>query len=92
MPWVSSLSIIVRIKLLIRLKLWDVSLSVMEQVGLNAEYGVTRSIVFMMLAEGYSILIHVPFDLYATFVIEESFGFNKQTLLVPTLYLFYFTL
>lgn len=67
-------------------KLWDQSLYLMESwVGLGAEYAVTRSLVFMMLAEGYSTLIHIPFELYSTFVIEERFGFNKQTLLVKQL-------
>ena len=42
-----------------------------------------QSVAFIVIAELYSTLIHLPFELYSTFVIEQQFGFNKQTLSVP---------
>jgi hypothetical protein len=32
----------------------------------------------------YDVITDLPFDLYSVFVIEERFGFNKQTLGVRT--------
>jgi len=61
--------------------LWNVSADVALWVGLD-ESETWQSIVFVAIAELYSILIHTPFELYSTFVIEEKFGFNKQTLFI----------
>jgi STE24 endopeptidase len=59
--------------------LWGVSADLARWADLG-ESEVLQSIVFVVIAELYSTLIHLPFELYSTFVIEQKFGFNKQTL------------
>jgi STE24 endopeptidase len=59
--------------------LWGVSADVAQWAGLG-ESEMWQSIVFIVIAEFYSTFIHLPFELYSTFVIEQQFGFNKQTL------------
>jgi len=59
--------------------LWSLSGDVLRWVNLSGGE-VWQSIVFVAIAELYSIVIHLPFELYSTFVIEQQFGFNKQTL------------
>jgi len=59
--------------------LWNVSAQVVQWTGL-AQSELYQSIAFFLLAEVYSVVIHLPFELYSTFVIEQRFGFNKQTL------------
>jgi hypothetical protein len=58
-----------------------VSADVAQWAGLG-ESEMWQSIVFIVIAEFYSTFIHLPFELYSTFVIEQQFGFNKQTLSV----------
>jgi STE24 endopeptidase len=60
--------------------LWGVSGDVTRWVGLDASNEMWQSIAFVVLAEFYSTLVHLPFELYSTFVIEQRFGFNKQSL------------
>jgi STE24 endopeptidase len=36
--------------------------------------------VFLLLGMLYETVIHIPWELYFIFVIEERHGFNKQTL------------
>lgn len=62
---------------------WDISADVVQWAGLS-ESETWQSVVFISIVELYSIVTHLPFELYATFVIEEQFGFNKQTLAVQT--------
>jgi len=44
------------------------------------DYEIWVSILFVALSTLYSTILHTPFSLYSTFVIEERHGFNKQTL------------
>jgi STE24 endopeptidase len=44
----------------------------------NKEYLVSLS--FMGINIVYENVVHLPFSLYSTFVIEQRHGFNKQTL------------
>lgn len=63
-------------------QLWGVSADVAQWAGLG-DSELWQSVAFIVIAELYSTLIHLPFELYSTFVIEQQFGFNKQTLSVP---------
>ncbi|XP_062378681.1 CAAX prenyl protease 1 homolog [Sardina pilchardus] len=60
--------------------LWRISGSVIAHFGLGAEYEITQSLVFLMLATLFSAFTGLPWSLYNTFVIEEKHGFNQQTL------------
>ncbi|KAL6065221.1 zinc metalloprotease [Balamuthia mandrillaris] len=52
-----------------------------EWFGVEArEYTISCSLLFLLLLQVYSTLVHLPFNLYGTFVLEEQFGFNKMTL------------
>jgi STE24 endopeptidase len=42
--------------------------------------GVLSAIVFFLVLTYGETLLNIPFGLYSTFVIEEKFGFNNQTL------------
>lgn len=44
-----------------------------------AGYGRLRTLAFLGIILAGSELLSVPFELYATFVIEERYGFNKTT-------------
>ncbi|XP_076813019.1 CAAX prenyl protease 1 homolog [Clavelina lepadiformis] len=49
--------------------------------GLNEEYEKTQSIVFTFLGSIIiTLVLGLPWSIYYTFVIEESYGFNKMTL------------
>jgi STE24 endopeptidase len=37
-------------------------------------------LIFLAITVLYETIVHLPFGLYSTFVIEEKHGFNKQTL------------
>ncbi len=41
---------------------------------------ILRTLSFLGVFTGASMLISLPFDYYATFVIEEKYGFNRSTL------------
>lgn len=41
---------------------------------------IVHSVVFLALYGVIRLIISIPFDYYATFVIEEAFGFNKMTI------------
>lgn len=40
---------------------------------------ITTGLVFAAMLTGASQLLHIPFSIYETFVIEEKYGFNKTT-------------
>eukprot|EP01114_Cavostelium_apophysatum_P009201 TRINITY_DN2228_c0_g1_i1.p1 TRINITY_DN2228_c0_g1~~TRINITY_DN2228_c0_g1_i1.p1 ORF type:complete len:420 (+),score=105.08 TRINITY_DN2228_c0_g1_i1:31-1290(+) len=60
--------------------LWNYSEELVTRFGLGPEYEITVSLVFLLLTMVYEIVVHLPFSIYSTFVIEERHGFNKQTL------------
>ncbi|XP_016125327.1 CAAX prenyl protease 1 homolog [Sinocyclocheilus grahami] len=59
--------------------LWKVSGILTARFGFGAEYEISQSLVFLMLATLFSALTGLPWSLYSTFVIEEKHGFNQQT-------------
>jgi len=48
--------------------------------GLTKEHEIVISLIFTGIVAFLETIIHLPFSLYSTFVIEEKHGFNKQTL------------
>jgi STE24 endopeptidase len=40
---------------------------------------ISQSILFFIVFNLLSTIINLPFSYYRTFVLEEKFGFNKQT-------------
>ncbi|KAJ3040310.1 CAAX prenyl protease 1 [Rhizophlyctis rosea] len=60
--------------------LWDFSGRLLARWGYGEEYEIVHSLVFLAFLTYGSSIIHIPFDLYSTFVIEQRHGFNKQTL------------
>ncbi|KAJ3061263.1 CAAX prenyl protease 1 [Podochytrium sp. JEL0797] len=61
-------------------KLWGVAGSLLQVAGLTGSREILQSIVFGSMSVTLSTLIGIPFALYSTFVIEERWGFNKQTI------------
>jgi STE24 endopeptidase len=60
---------------------WQQALHVGSRLfGVDESNEIVRSLVYLVIFEGVSTVLHVPFSLYSTFVIEERFGFNKTTL------------
>jgi STE24 endopeptidase len=51
----------------------------MGTLGGSIQNEICVSLIFMLLGEVYNDVVHIPFELYSTFVIEERHGFNKQT-------------
>lgn len=64
--------------------LWNFSLSILERFDLDQSYEISRALVFLLFASVESTVVSLPFSIFKTFVIEEKFGFNKQT---PMLFL-----
>ncbi|KAJ2613023.1 zinc metalloprotease, partial [Coemansia sp. RSA 1365] len=50
-----------------------------QYLGLGEEYQITHSVLFFVAAVLISTVLSLPFELYATFVVERKHGFNKQT-------------
>jgi STE24 endopeptidase len=60
---------------------WQQALHVGSRLfGIDETNEIVRSLLYLVIFEGVSTVLHVPFSLYSTFVIEERFGFNKMTL------------
>ncbi|PRP88377.1 hypothetical protein PROFUN_03291 [Planoprotostelium fungivorum] len=51
----------------------------LDHFGLPRDDQILRAIIYMIVSTVYNFVIQLPFTLYNTFVLEESFGFNKQT-------------
>lgn len=60
--------------------LWNYSVHLLDSLGYGADYEILGSLVFLLLGTLYEMVVHLPFGMYYTFVIEEKHGFNKQTL------------
>ncbi|KAI9506001.1 peptidase family M48-domain-containing protein [Coemansia spiralis] len=61
--------------------LWAAVGTAMETyLGFGAEYEITQSVLFFLVATIISSLLSMPFTLYSTFVVEKKHGFNKQTI------------
>jgi len=60
--------------------LWKFATQLAAKWDYGSEYEITISLIFVGLSLIYETVVHLPFGLYSTFVIEEKHGFNKQTL------------
>ncbi|KAJ3130048.1 CAAX prenyl protease 1 [Nowakowskiella sp. JEL0407] len=58
---------------------WSVSDLLLDRFGVQKNEIIT-SLLFVVIISVLSTLINIPFSLYYTFVLEEKFGFNKQTI------------
>ncbi|XP_055606491.1 CAAX prenyl protease 1 homolog [Uranotaenia lowii] len=65
-------------------KVWARATEFTDQFGLNTANEIHVSIVFLILINIIGTFKDLPFKIYATFVLEEKHGFNKQT---PTFFL-----
>ncbi|XP_055549804.1 CAAX prenyl protease 1 homolog [Wyeomyia smithii] len=59
--------------------IWARAVQITQQFGLNIESEIQVSIVFLLLINIIGTFKDLPFKIYATFVLEEKHGFNKQT-------------
>ncbi|KAJ3085354.1 CAAX prenyl protease 1 [Quaeritorhiza haematococci] len=59
---------------------WNFAGSWITYFGLEGNWEITQSIIFLVVISLISTVLNLPFSLYYTFVIEERHGFNKQTL------------
>jgi len=60
--------------------LWNFCGEALVSVGLSGSHEVLQSLLFAFVHYYVRSLLTMPISLYSTFVIEERFGFNKQTL------------
>lgn len=60
--------------------LWSFSADLLSSLDYSTEYEILHSLTFTLLATVWSTLTGLPWSLYSTFVLEETHGFNKQTL------------
>ncbi|XP_053694630.1 CAAX prenyl protease 1 homolog [Sabethes cyaneus] len=58
---------------------WARAVQLTLQFGLNVESEIQVSIVFLVLINIIGTFKDLPFKIYATFILEEKHGFNKQT-------------
>jgi len=59
---------------------WNIAGMLMTQLGIDLKDNeIVRSILFTLTMSIFSTIIHIPFTIYNTFVLEERHGFNKQT-------------
>lgn len=59
-------------------KLWNFSGQTIEYLGYPGE--IIQSNMFLLQTTLLSFVVHLPWALYSTFVIEERHGFNKMTI------------
>jgi len=61
-------------------KLWGIAGSFLANYASSRFSGeISQSIVFFILFNALTTIISIPISYYSTFVIEEKFGFNKQS-------------
>ncbi|EZA59510.1 CAAX prenyl protease 1-like protein [Ooceraea biroi] len=58
---------------------WQWSIEVSKYCGLNHENDILLSVICMFIINVISHVINLPLVVYETFVLEEKYGFNKQT-------------
>ncbi|OQR79671.1 CAAX prenyl protease 1-like [Tropilaelaps mercedesae] len=61
-------------------KLWNYCGDLVTSAGYSRKNELLRTALFVLIGSVVSILISLPWDLYATFKIEEKHGFNNMTL------------
>lgn len=60
--------------------MWIKSQAVVSVLQLNGSNELLVSLVFILLMFAYAFMKELPFSFYKTFVLEEKYGFNNQTL------------
>eukprot|EP01116_Phalansterium_solitarium_P007630 TRINITY_DN2042_c0_g1_i1.p1 TRINITY_DN2042_c0_g1~~TRINITY_DN2042_c0_g1_i1.p1 ORF type:complete len:370 (+),score=119.90 TRINITY_DN2042_c0_g1_i1:94-1203(+) len=60
--------------------LWYTSVDIVSRFGYSEANEIMVTCTFALLAMIYEMVVHLGFELYSTFVIEQRHGFNKQTL------------
>ena len=75
--------IVSSLKIVILLTFWFIAgFNYIDQVVRLMEWNeIGNGIAFIGIVAMLSIIVNIPLDLYATFVIEDKFGFNKTTYL-----------
>ncbi|XP_071441907.1 CAAX prenyl protease 1 homolog [Hetaerina americana] len=58
---------------------WTLSKTLLITIGIEKDDEIIQSVMFGFITNVYSTIISLPFSVYNTFVLEEKFGFNKQT-------------
>ncbi|RLU17094.1 hypothetical protein DMN91_011163 [Ooceraea biroi] len=58
---------------------WQWSIEVSKYCGFNHENDILLSVICMFIINVISHVINLPLVVYETFVLEEKYGFNKQT-------------
>ncbi|CAG4930716.1 unnamed protein product [Colias eurytheme] len=59
---------------------WAKSENIAAIFSINADQEILVSCIFMTFVTLFNFLVNLPFTIYATFVLEEKHGFNKQTI------------
>lgn len=60
--------------------LWTLSGYLLSVAGWNPENEITRAVIMLFLSTLRDTIAELPFEWYSTFVIEQTHGFNKQTI------------
>ncbi|RWS17165.1 CAAX prenyl protease 1-like protein [Dinothrombium tinctorium] len=60
--------------------LWNISGDLLRSFDYNSKSEIPQTLVFILIGSLVSSLLDLPWSLYYTFVIEERYGFNNQTL------------
>jgi STE24 endopeptidase len=64
---------------------WDITRNWQQShLGSNYQGEITHSLLFLFASSFPLTILNLPWSIYNTFVLEEKFGFNKQT---PALYI-----
>ncbi|XP_046403597.1 CAAX prenyl protease 1 homolog [Ischnura elegans] len=58
---------------------WKLSKTALVAMGFEGNNEILQSMMFGLFTNIFSTIISLPFSIYNTFVLEEKFGFNKQT-------------
>lgn len=60
--------------------IWNKAQEIVSVLQMNGSNEVLVSLIFILLMFAYAFLKEIPFQLYKTFVLEEKYGFNNQTI------------
>lgn len=59
---------------------WSLSVDFAATFNITADREIVISCFFMTFVTLFNFVVNMPFTIYATFVLEQTHGFNKQTL------------
>lgn len=60
--------------------LWNLSGGLVRKLGYTGSDEILQTLMFVLVGSVISTIIDLPWSLYSTFVVEETHGFNKQTI------------